>query len=93
MTDYRELSFRMGQSLRTAGVVAVASEFDGVASVAAVLGAILTALGRYAIAGRMGALFILTHKISNPPSVGRFCHPFVSGLKVSLTSRPGLRPR
>jgi putative effector of murein hydrolase len=71
----------MGESLRTAGVVAVASQFNGVASVTAVLAAILTTLGRYAIAGRMGALFILTHKITNPPSVGRFSHPFVSVLR------------
>jgi hypothetical protein len=71
----------MGQSLRTAGVVAVASQFDGVASVAAVLAAILTPLGSNAIASRMGALFILTHKTINPPPVGRFCHPFVSGIK------------
>jgi hypothetical protein len=48
-------------------MIAVASQFNGIASVIAVLAAILTTLGRYAIAGRMGALFILTHKITTLP--------------------------
>jgi hypothetical protein len=57
----------MGESFRATGVITIASQFNGIARVIAVLAAILTTLGRYAIAGRMGALFILTHKSQTLP--------------------------
>jgi hypothetical protein len=57
----------MGESFRTTGVITIASQFNGIARVIAILAAILATLRRNAIAGRMGALFILTHRSKTLP--------------------------